>query len=375
MRVLFVTLILALLLAQARAEAARSETLDRDQISVGVRDDARPFIWRDPATNDYLGFYWDICASAVERAGYHLRKTDVDSSRRAGFLNTGEGDFDLLCDPTTITLKRMQNFAYNGRAPHLEFSPIIFVANGSYLQLQRGTNAAKAAGILPKDAPVNPSCDAIIKWLEGLGNKPPEEWTWYAATDTASAPSVTDGGGLLGWLSDTFDVTLRQSPEGVGEKTRAFEIWGYVKGSTIGETLNDQAPRRSKPNWVICPWERPSHQKAAEDFCDGRLARYFGDVDIIKAAVAEYGEKTAKTCPADESATTVGSYEPYAFVMSAHHFPDFPERLTLALYEMFEDGTIERLFAGHFPRTKKSQHLSTLLRINRIPAGAAARND
>ncbi|TCR87908.1 hypothetical protein [Rhizobium sp. BK376] len=75
-------------------------------------------------------------------------------------------------------------------------------------------------------------------------------------------------------------------------------------------------------------------------------------------------------CPADLSSTGNGDYEPYAVVLSSKHIPAFPERFTLALYGMFEDGTIERLFKGHFPdETQKSQYLTILFAINSIPAG------
>lgn len=121
---------------------------------------------------------------------------------------------------------------------------------------------------------------------------------------------------------------------------------------------------------MICPREIDSHSEAADEFCNGRLARYFGDVDIIKAALADYGERTGTRCAADTTPTTEGTYEPYALVVSSRRFPDFPERITLALYGMFEDGTVERLFSGHFPGTQKSQHLATLFRINSIPAGS-----
>ncbi len=212
------------------------------------------------------------------------------------------------------------------------------------------------------------------------GIDPPENWTWPAGTlpgNQGAKSTEVDGGdataeGLLEWLERRFDFTLRR-PQGNSEETKTFEIWGYVEGSTIGETLEAQIGRRSQGNWVICPIALPSHTKAAAEFCAHRLARYFGDLDIIKAALTEHRERNGSGCAADNSSANVGTYEPYAFVLSSHRFPDFPERLTLALYEMFGDGTIERLFAGHFPGAKKSQHLSTLFRINSIPEGTDTR--
>lgn len=123
MRALFVRLIL-LALAPADALADVSSATQRaEEVTIGVRDDARPFIWWDPDTKEYLGFFWDVCTEAVQRAGYRFHEVKVEAGKRADFLITGAGDFDLLCDPTTITLKRMQNFAYDGRAPALSSRP------------------------------------------------------------------------------------------------------------------------------------------------------------------------------------------------------------------------------------------------------------
>ena len=77
----------------------------------------------------------------------------------------------------------------------------------------------------------------------------------------------------------------------------------------------------------------------------------------------------------DPAPSGTGRYEPYAFVISSRTHPGLPEKVDLALYSMFQDGTIERLFAGHFPDTKMSDFLNTLFRINSIPAGTALAND
>jgi hypothetical protein len=366
----------ALVPAHVLSYTARAETLDSGEIRIGVREDARPFIWRDQDTKGYLGFFWDICTEAVQRAGYHFSEEGVDAKKRAAFLKTGDGDYDLLCDPTTITLKRMQNFAYNGQAPYLAFSPIVFVANGSYVKAHLDPRSSEAAGDLPKDAPPKPTCMDVFNWLKQAKGEDPKTRRWssvpanQATPPSTTQPAATAGNGLLGWLEQKFDFTLQQPTKENTEKKRTFEIWGYVKGSTIGDTLKTNAAHLTQDNWMICPREIDSHSEAADEFCNGRLARYFGDVDIIKAALADYGERTGTRCAADTTPTTEGTYEPYAIVVSSRRFPDFPERITLALYGMFEDGTVERLFSGHFPGTQKSQHLATLFRINSIPAGS-----
>jgi hypothetical protein len=151
-------------------------------------------------------------------------------------------------------------------------------------------------------------------------------------------------------------------------RTRTYEVWGYVDGSTIGEAVEAWAERQSAENSIICPWALESHEQAAKFFCAGLLYRYFGDADIIKAALGDR-KRPGKSCTTHVMPIAGGTYEPYAFVVSQLKFPELPKLITLALYGMFEDGTVERLFAGHFPDTKKSQFLSTLFRINSIPAG------
>ncbi|NRP74953.1 hypothetical protein ILFOPFJJ_05876 [Ensifer psoraleae] len=371
---LFTKLVLAALLpAHALTSAAHADTIGGEEITVGVRSDARPFIWQDQNTKGYNGFFWDICTEAVQRAGYRLKAVNVNTGKRAEFLRAGSGDYDLLCDPTTITLKRMQNFAYNGGVPYLEFSPIVFVANGSYVKQQLRAIAPKAAGDLPKGAG-KPTCDEIVTWLGQVEGEKPEEWKWWPAPNLQAADSektpdpATDG--FLGWFKRKFKLTLSRSPQGEDEQTKTFEIWGYVEGSTSQLTAERQAKTGSKDGLMICPRAMNSHDDAAKAFCSRSLARYYGDVDMIRAALAGYSEDTATRCAADFTPAAAGSYEPYAFVVSSRHFPDFPERISLALYGMFEDGTVERLFTGHFPGTQKSQYLGTLFRINSIPAGS-----
>lgn len=46
--------------------------------------------------------------------------------------------------------------------------------------------------------------------------------------------------------------------------------------------------------------------------------------------------------------------------------------LGVCIVRMFQDGTVEGLFNGHFPGVQKSDHLKTLFAINSVPTGAAA---
>lgn len=315
------------------------------EVLVAVRQDAPPFA--SYAKGDQPGgFFWDICERAVDRAGYRLKTQSVSTTDRTQILQTGttrDGVTpDLLCDPTTITLARMRNFDdLEGDAPALGFSPVVFIANGSYIQLP--LSAKREYDRVPKGKKPREYCAEILSQMKGhldpRDDPPRPPW----------------------WRPILFPVS--------NEPGLRFEVWGYVEGSTIGDALNEAIGRVGDQRF-ICPVPFSSHTEAAERFCEERIFRYFGDVELIRAALLDYFRTTGTKCQADESATNEGTYEPYAFVLSAARYPEFPERVTRALYAMFQDGTIDKLFASHFPGSEKSQYLDTLFRINSIPLGA-----
>lgn len=338
----------ALGLASPIASAADAEK----QILIGVRDDAPPFVWTEAATGNHLGFFWDICTKAVERAGYQFSPTQVTASDRKNFLSNATPHYDLLCDPTTITISRMRNFSEAGKAPQLSFSPIVFVANGTYAS----PNLAdfKGRGTLPDDKKLEGDCRDRYAKVTPKTDPADKPWIQMWPTEQAAQKQGADG------------RTETPPPD-------RFEVWGFVEGATIGDRIAAES-RTTIDGVLICPVEFPSHQEAARQFCDGKIARYFGDADILRASIEISAKRSGADCP---SATfwAAGTYEPYAFVTSAKNRAEFPERFSLALYEMYTDGTIDRLFAGHFPGIEKSPFLSTLFQINSIPMGDAPKSD
>lgn len=357
MRILVRIALAAVLLTPALPASTQTE---RRLVTIAVRVDARPFVWKDSATGQYLGFFWDICTDAVVRAGYDFNAVDVAAPARSRFLETGQGSFDLLCDPTTITLSRMERFTKS----NLSFSPIVFVANGSHVtsaETERGTFAAgedcdtvaatgmssAAGGLMPASAATND--------LEVIRD----------GGEDAADEGLPDRVGVLAWL-DRF-VALRQPVSSPSENASGtYEVWGYVEGTTGEHAVHADASARSD-NVRICSRALPSHADAARAFCAGELARYYGDVEIVQTAINDERNRARTTCEA-RAAKIPGTYEPYAFVVSATAHPDLPELFSHALYGMFGDGSIERTFTGHFPDTRKSQFLETLFRINAIPA-------
>lgn len=435
-------IIAALLVLMLSSMPLRAQTTSFGDIRIGARADARPFVWKEARsgampvegreTGEFLGFFWDICTEAVARAGYDYGGSveEVDSEKRQAFLQSGEGGYDLLCDPTTITLSRMAGFAPGAPAAALEFSPIIFVANGTFVQQERGASAPFASGKLPigkaeaaevaveltargVDAPPQQDgaaaplemCRHVRAWLDtSTGSAPSEEFPW-PPSDSAEQPvdespsedeapsgeeaEAADAGGtktrwpgletVRTWFKSFVEEAMLVRPPATKTDDLHFRVWGYVAGSTIGAELErDFRPggttrqAESDVNLITCLTPFASHAEAAEAFCQGRLAQYFGDAEIVKAALRTYREASGEACAADLNPTRQGTYEPYAFVLSRARYPDFPERFVLALYGMFEDETVERLFRGHFPDVEASDYLQTLFRINRIPRGSGA---
>jgi len=330
-----------------------------DVITMAVREDAKPFVWKDKNTGQYVGFFWDICTEAVSRSGFHFEARAIDLPGRQKFLELGDGNYDLLCDPTTMTLDRMRNFSdeqNHGKASYLSFSPIVFVANSTFVEHARNIKPAGPTGTVI--APSGSTCQYVSDKIEPDAT---------SSQGTGGPPPSTDDG--QHWYDFSFSLKAKAPP-----KTDVYEIWGYIKDTSIGEILeasSDSLQNKDK----ACLKHVTTYAEGAREFCQGKWGRLFGDVDLVRAALADYREETGEACPVDPTDNSKARYEPYAFVVSAKNKDVFPERFTLALYGMFEDGTIGRLFAGHFPEDqKKSQYLTTLFSLNSIPPGPGTKD-
>ncbi len=110
----------ALLLATSLAVAGPAGA---DVARVGVRADAKPFVYRT-AEGGYAGFLVDLCTAALQSAGDVPEFVELSAADRFDRLGPGPEGIDLLCDPTTLTMERADAWA---------FTPIVFIANGGYL--------------------------------------------------------------------------------------------------------------------------------------------------------------------------------------------------------------------------------------------------
>ncbi|MDW3223356.1 MAG: transporter substrate-binding domain-containing protein [Paracoccaceae bacterium] len=344
----------------------------KDQVSIGVRVDTPPFVSIDTNSGAYVGYFYDICTEAVTRAGYQFTEKAVNAIMRDVFLNTGDGGYDVLCDPTTITLARMKNFADTGEAKLLGFSQIIFVANGGYVMpgASMTVDSQKRLGDHRPDGTTALTCETLFseakdkaaikataakatKPADGLDGKQPPN------TEIAEDEEAKSWRNLIQFRYKRPEPTEDPAPQTI----TSVQVLGYVSGSTISEKVVTFEADFVEP--IACTFS--SHRDAAEAFCQGKLDRYYGDLDILRASIGEHRDKTGLECPVEFADPEEYTYEPYAFVISSE-IEGFHEKFSCALYSMFEDGTIESLYTGRFD-AQMSSNLSILFRINNIPIG------
>ena len=157
-------------LAAAAAPAASAEAF-----RIGVRPDARPFVFQR-ADGSYAGFLYDLCRAAVAGAGIAdaaVELVPVLAGDRFERLDDPAAPLDLLCDPTTITKERAERRA---------FTPIVFIASSVSLVRDR-------AVLLPA-AEAPPGCavgDARQVALVGWVDKTTSDATVRAMTAPAPA--------------------------------------------------------------------------------------------------------------------------------------------------------------------------------------------
>ena len=334
--------VLAALSLGGAATAAEAET-----VTIAVRTDARPFAWQAADDSGTFGGYLvDICIDATTRAGYHFDQVPIDAGERSALLG---GNFalrgrsvDLLCDPTTITLARLDWLAGQPQTQHAVFSPILFVANGSYVRNKKADACVVAAG---------------DDGAAAEGDKAEADKDEEGRCDPKSKLGV-DRDGLLS--DQNCFVPEGQEPS----KATKYLVAGFVEGSTARGVI-ERAMRKTNlglgEDETLCLFEAPSHTKGIELLCRGALHFYFGDTDIIEA----YRSRQAGSCEIDRPKAPL-SYEPYALLVPSTD-PAFRARFVAAVYEIFTDGTAAGRFAHHFQGLGMSTALRMLFRINSIP--------
>ena len=365
------TLIAALLINCLLVCPALAQSHDKSgEVIVGVRTDARPYVWWDENTKGYNGFLYDLCLKAVARTGYVPKEMPVDSKARTEFLNSGVGGYDLLCDPTTLTLNRAMNFADHARRGSnslgaLQFSQIYFVANGGQVELKAKDRIDGKGAFLIKTEKLGHTteCGGIVQ----------EVWAARDTDQEADLKKDADSGlrqqDFRQWFKDNIQLRYRGPDEKLEKLNTNVSVWGYVSGTSIEKRVMSDRQRSDEDNRTkVCLVVFENHKDAVARFCDGYLARYYGDLDIIRATISA-SPGTKSTCEYEEPPEQQRSYEPYAFVMSSERHPDFPNRFVAALYGLFHDNSVQNVHTASFPGVDKTNYLNTLFLINKVPSG------
>jgi hypothetical protein len=262
-------------------------------IEVGMRGDAKPFSYVDEF-GDYSGYLVSLCKRAVFLAGYRMgRPIELTASDRFN------APVDLICDPTTITVERAEKW---------QFSPIVFVANATFVE---ATNA-------------DPLEEAEVSLLADCRPTPGQRVYGAAMVNSTTA-------------------------------TEAF---------AAARSLDGVLP--DGPDHIICPIIVPRHANGIARLCRGEMRYYFGDTDILRAYILEQDGCRDKVL----FHPTFRTYEPYAFAMPSED-PEFIRRFSRAIYAIFANREADGYFDEdpYFKGRPKSEALDMLFRLNRIPRG------
>jgi ABC-type amino acid transport substrate-binding protein len=343
---------------------------DWESVRIGVRVDAMPFAWRDlkperegAADGDakphlvFRGFLVDLCKTAAIHARFRPEMVEVTADRRREFLRglepVGSGwppagedggrtaedpGFDLLCDPTTLSLSRMYLMSEDER---FVFSPIVFVANSSFVTpnpvaLEEARKAGKWAARPAAADEASPVDSEAV-------DEPP-----VAPADAAGKDECYPGGSPTG---PTF-------------------VAGYVTGTTARDAVTAAVDlgRFARPAKEYCARSFPSHRDGMTAICSGAINYYFGDIDIIAAYEKEIDALPGKSCDLEYTRDFL-IYEPYA-VLVGEGKNGFRQKFVRELYRLFSDGTVQDVFDAYFPDRRSSAALDMLFRINGVPFGS-----
>lgn len=261
-------------------------------VNVSYRIDTPPFSYHS-GDGEYAGMLVQLCEEAIHRAGYKIKKKIPVTSASRFSVPT-----DLVCDPTTITQSRTRD---------MEFSPIIFVANSSFISLKNNTELSN----------------------EDIDNAP------ECARKRAAQPEFPlVGVGLVG--STTANVTLQRA----------------IQNKILGDTLD----------YGLCTMLFENHNEGIDAICNGRVGYYFGDMDILRAHLSARDNCLASLRDG------FYAYEPYALAIPSEDAV-FRRRLVAAIYDIYADGTAVEAYEEAFPGQPMSGPLEMLFRINAIPNG------
>jgi ABC-type amino acid transport substrate-binding protein len=288
---------LALSLVVAFALVGPARAGPKGEVVVGFRADAPPFSAAEG--EGFTGYLAALCEEGVARAGYAVaERRPLTALDRLDTEAGGGTSVDLVCDPTTLTQERARRF---------DFSPILFIANSTFLLRQQ------------------------LHFLT--------EAEVDAAEDCRTRRDVEPGLALVA-VGMVGNTTSRA----------AFDL--AISTGALAET----------PEFGFCVVAFSSHADGLAEACEGFVSVYFGDLDIVRAQL-----EGVKSCAAVPHRSFL-AYEPYALSITSSN-PDFRRSFVSAVLGMFADGTTREMYREAFGNSPMSPSLEMLFRINAVPLG------
>jgi len=285
----------------------------KDELIVGVRQDAKPFSYRNineevaNSFDEFSGYVVEICRQTFDDLRkivpeLSLRTVTTTAFQREQMLETGQ--IDVLCDPASIASERS--------SWGVPSTPIFLTGIGF-----------AAAEPFPRTA----YCGAIVGIVTGT------------TSNLRSLQRILNGNEMV-----RFKTVLEGAIDGKKEASIKSE-----ECLRLGTEISPPAIKRYQ-----------THDVAVKDFCEGKFLYYVGDIDIIAAKIKEYG------CRARLSTNTF-TEERYVIYISTSDSQDSRAALRAKFLSVLQHGILTSNYIGiafhrEFAGYKPSQPLQIFVR-------------
>ncbi|WP_138469085.1 hypothetical protein [Poseidonocella sp. HB161398] len=385
--------VLAAMPGQAQAQAALP--VEPDQVVVGFRADAEPFVFRIEIEGEtmYTGYLADLCYGIFANSRYEVLPVEITAADRFETLLKPEDlaaapralpsaaawrgmsrekrlayGVDVLCDPITLRYEDVASAEGESRGNLRSsgiFSPILFASGVSYLE----TNKSQAG-----------DADPLRKGAgHAYGNRAKPVLIGYVESSTAAEVAEelctidyfgirTRAEARLSTRSKTAEKAKATLDKGAGN----CDAPRFAAGSDPAP-LCDPADlaydAAAESLYRFCVTR--SHRELIDWFCSPGVSAYhhvyLGDRDLIHGKLATWEEHQGE-CGSTEIVPTTAyfTYEPYALVVTRTR-PELVRHVQRRVYEFFsdKDGAVGQ-FVEHFPGQRMSPALAYLHLINAV---------
>lgn len=327
-------------------------------LTIGVRTDAPPFSYlakpdrEGRLTSDsqpvasgevYTGYMVNICATVLEEMQKSREFTvdwrPVEAKNR--FTELKDGKINILCDPATITQKRLA-------IPGVLVSPPVYLSGVGRAETTRDQWAGHWPCIGPIAGVVEgttaPRSVRLIAEKFGFGET--------FSPIVLAHPQVDK---IVLNAEEKDDMTRCRSA--VAEVTRNV-------GPLAAYFSPDSAETDASAAYVVRSY--PDHEALAKALCDGEIYYSVGDLEIVTLALKSYMEDRPD-CQA-QADPEVYSEERYGIFIHLSDRMDTSDQLALAFLQQLSiaihkghDSILVRSFSDNFDRQKISRSLDLFL--------------